>query len=38
MTVLQGHPNDNLTDSESFKSKVIITGTLLIMEIQKMLR
>ena len=30
-------PNDNLTDSESFKSKVKITGKLLTMEIQKML-
>ena len=31
-------PNDNLTDSESFKSKVKITGKLLMMVIQKMLR
>ena len=31
-------PNDNLTDSESFKCKVKITGKLLTMEIQKMLK
>ena len=31
-------PNDSMEDSESFKSKVKITGKLLTMEIQKMLR
>ena len=32
-------PNDNLVNSESFKSKVKITGKkLLLMEIQKMLK
>ena len=31
-------PNDNLADSESFKSKVKITGKLLMMGIQKMLK
>ena len=31
-------PNDNLTDSELFKCKVKITGKLLTMEIQKMLK
>ena len=32
-------PNDNLVNSESFKSKVNITGKkLLLMEIQKMLK
>ena len=32
-------PNDNLVNSESFKSKVKITGEkLLLMEIQKMLK
>ena len=31
-------PNDNLADSESFKSKVKITGKLLMVGIQKMLK
>ena len=31
-------PHDNLADSESFKSKVKITGKLLMMGIQKMLK
>ena len=31
-------PNDSMEDSESFKSKVKITGKLLTMEMQKMLR
>ena len=31
-------PKDNIADSESFKSKVKITGKLLLIEIQKMLK
>ena len=31
-------PNDNLANSESFKSKVKITGKLQTLEIQKMLK
>ena len=31
-------PNDNLADSESFKSKIKITGKLLIMVMKKMLK
>ena len=34
----KGEPNNNLADSESFKSKVKITGKLLMMGIQKMLK
>ena len=31
-------PNDNLADSESFKSKIKVTGKLLIMVMKKMLK
>ena len=38
MPIYKDEPNDNLKDSESFKSKIKITEKFLIMVIQKILK